>query len=87
MKVRISEWYRNKKYQQEIDEEVLNGENPREIIRERAIQGIIQDGDYSGHEPEKYVLRDRYGNVLHKFDEIKSEIPYGILVKPILQDD
>lgn len=87
MKIILSERYRNKKYQQEIDEEVLYSQNLREIIRKKAIDGIILDGDYSGHEPDKYVLRDRYGNVLHNFDEIKSEIPYGILVKSILQDD
>lgn len=86
MKIILSEWYRNKKYQQEIDEEVLNGENPLEIIRERAIQGIIQDGDYSGHEPTKYVLLHNDGNV-DEFDEIQSEIPSEILLKTILSED
>ena len=86
MKIILSEWYRNKKYQQEFDEEVLNSQNLLEI-RERAIQGIIQDGDYSGHEPTKYVLRHSDGNIIDKFDEILSEIPSEILLTTNISED
>ena len=74
-----------KMYKQELDEYILNITNLSGILREVPINDIIKDGVYLGHEPQRYFLRDSYGNIFEKIDKIKHEIPYSILVRTIFK--